>query len=230
MANPTVKNNFVALANGQSNYLNANGNFAIINQLMQARAATRGDNAPPGSPNDEAMYIIGTSPTGAWAGKANQLAYWLSDPGMWTFIVPNTGYRVAVMNEFDANGAPRTYAYTGGAWVLPEGAGALGGAAVVTESGTSRVAALSDNTTYIRFTNASATTFTVPPQSSVAWGSVVEIHIRRASAAVLTLVAGSGVTLNPPANGTLNLTNNMSVTLKRVASDVWDILGQTVPA
>jgi len=38
------------------------------------------------------------------------------------------------------------------------------------------------------------------------------------------------VTLNAPSGGTLVLTNNMTVTLKRVAANVWDVIGQTVAA
>ncbi len=38
------------------------------------------------------------------------------------------------------------------------------------------------------------------------------------------------LTLNAPSGGTLVMTDRMSVTLKRVASDVWDVIGQTVAA
>ena len=45
-----------------------------------------------------------------------------------------------------------------------------------------------------------------------------------------TLTPGSGVTLHAPAGGSLVLADRMSVTLKRVAENVWDVIGQTVPA
>lgn len=102
--------------------------------------------------------------------------------------------------------------------------------ATITESTTSRTAALTGIGNYIRFTNASASAFTIPPQSSVAWPDDAEIHVRRAAAGNLTLTPGSGVTLNAPSGGTLVMTNAMTVTLKRVAADVWDVIGQTVPA
>ena len=35
--------------------------------------------APPSSPATNAMYIVGPSPTGAWAGHANALAYFQPD-------------------------------------------------------------------------------------------------------------------------------------------------------
>lgn len=101
-------------------------------------------------------------------------------------------------------------------------------APVITESTTARALALTDAGAYIRHTNASASTCTVPPQSSVAWAADTEIHIRRAAAGNLTLTPGAGVTLNAPSGGTLVMTNAMSVTLKRVGADVWDVIGQTV--
>lgn len=100
----------------------------------------------------------------------------------------------------------------------------------ITESTTARNASLTDVGNYLRHTNASASTLTIPPQSSVAWPDDAEIHIRRAAAGNLTLTPGSGVTLNAPSGGTLVMTNAMTVTLKRVAANVWDVIGQTVAA
>jgi hypothetical protein len=103
-------------------------------------------------------------------------------------------------------------------------------APVITEATTARALSLADAGAYLRHTNASPSTVTVPPQSSVTWAADTEVHIRRAAAGNLTLTPGSGVTLNAPSGGTLVMTNNMSVTLKRVAPDVWDVIGQTVAA
>lgn len=103
-------------------------------------------------------------------------------------------------------------------------------APVITDATTARVSVIGDAGGYVRFTNASAATYTIAPQSSVAWATDTEIHIRRAAAGDLTLTPGSGVTLNAPSGGTLVMTDRMSVTLKRVGTDVWDVLGQTVAA
>ncbi|MGY8832822.1 MAG: hypothetical protein ACKVIS_25480 [Pseudomonadales bacterium] len=111
----------------------------------------------------------------------------------------------------------------------PKGDPGEGAAPQVVQAVTSsRTLALEDAYTYIRHTNASASTVTVPPQSSVAWADSTEIHIRRAAAGNLTITPGAGVTLNAPSGGTLVMTNAMSVTLKRVATDEWDVIGQTV--
>lgn len=227
----TTKLGLELLASGAANQVLANTTFAQLNQLVQAGVVDKDLATPPGSPANEALYIVAASPTGAWAGKAGQLAYWVSSTGAWQFVVPLAGWRVSVLDELDANGIAKVYGYSGSAWVLPESSG--GGssiAPVVTESTTARVLALTDSGAYIRHTNASASTATVPPQSSVAWLADTEIHIRRAAAGNLTLTPGGGVTLNAPSGGTLVMTNAMSVTLKRVASDVWDVIGQTVAA
>lgn len=59
-----------------------------VNMLiaLQKGAISRGLNAPPGSPADGDVYIIGDTPTGAWSGKANKIAMrvgtgWLFLPG-----------------------------------------------------------------------------------------------------------------------------------------------------
>lgn len=103
-------------------------------------------------------------------------------------------------------------------------------AGVVPKTAATQTSLLSDAGQYLRFTNASASTYTVAPQASVVWPDNAEITIRRAAAGNLTLTPGSGVTLNAPSGGTLVLTNNMTVTLKRVATNVWDVIGQTVAA
>lgn len=46
-----------------------------------------GDNAPPGSPSDGDTYILGAAPTGAWAGKANKFAIYLTNA--WVFVPGN---------------------------------------------------------------------------------------------------------------------------------------------
>jgi hypothetical protein len=98
----------------------------------------------------------------------------------------------------------------------------------ITEATTARTLGLVGANAYIRFTNATASTCTVAPQSSVVWLADTEIHIRRAAVGNLTLTPGAGVTLNAPSGGTLVMTDRMSVTLKRVALNEWDVIGQTV--
>lgn len=75
---PFVPENTIDPAAGLNEAINA------IDPLLQAAALTVGDNSPPGSPTNGDRYIVGTSPTGAWAGQSNKLAQWLD--GAWRFM------------------------------------------------------------------------------------------------------------------------------------------------
>lgn len=48
-------------------------------------------NTPPGSPAAGDCYVIGSAPTGAWVGKAGQVAVY--DDGAWQYGVPRKGWR-----------------------------------------------------------------------------------------------------------------------------------------
>lgn len=218
----TTKLGLELLASAAGNQTQANTTFAQLNQLVMAAAIDKDLSTPPGSPANEALYIVAASPTGAWSGNAGKLAYWLNNVGVWTFITPIAGFIVYVVDE------ATYYKFNGTAWVINTVLASP--APVITESSTSRTLGLSSAGAYIRFTNSSASGCTVDTQASASWTSDTEIHIRRAGAGNLTITPGSGVTLNVPSGGTLVLSEGMSVTLKRVAADNWDVIGQTVPA
>ncbi|WP_443191412.1 pyocin knob domain-containing protein [Pseudomonas indica] len=146
------------------------------------------------------------------------------------YIAHNSSYGVLTLRTFTSN-LTRTFKRVklNGAWQAWVETTEWG-AGLVTVSATSKTLTLTDVGTYQRFTNTSASTCTVPTNAGVAYPTGSEIHIRRAAAANLTIAAASGVTINAPSGGTLVLTNNMTVTLKKVATDTWDLIGQTVPA
>lgn len=52
--------------------------------------------APPGSPTNGAGYIIPSGASGAWAGKAGQVAVW--DGSAWAYAVPRNGWTVHVVD------------------------------------------------------------------------------------------------------------------------------------
>jgi len=98
----------------------------------------------------------------------------------------------------------------------------------VVTTATSRTLALTDAWNYVRPGTTSAITLTVPTNASVAFEIGTEITVR--ALGNVTLAAANGVTLNSPSGGTLSMTARMTVTLKKVAADVWDVIGQTVAA
>lgn len=92
--------------------LTHNAAIARLDQMCQATAVDKDLSTPPGSPSDGAMYIVGAAATGAWSGKENQLAFWLTSTGAWDFIAPAAGWVVYVVDE------ARLYQYNGSAWII----------------------------------------------------------------------------------------------------------------
>jgi hypothetical protein len=66
-------------------------------------------NTPPGSPVTGDRYIVGGSPTGAWASNANDITQWSGTA--WTFTVKNLGMATYVEDE------TKQYLWNGTAWV-----------------------------------------------------------------------------------------------------------------
>lgn len=88
-----------------------------------------------------------------------------------------------------------------------------------------------DNAAYHRFTFSGAKTATVRNSSSHTFDTNYSAVIRNAATSGnLTIVASSGVTINPPYGGTLVLEPGMTATLFKVGINEWDLIGQTVPA
>lgn len=105
------------------------------------------------------------------------------------------------------------------------GAALAGGGTVSSQTGTSYTAVLGDANTYIRFSNASAITFTIPPNSSVAFPIGTVIEMEQAGAGALSVAAGSGVTINSRSSD-LTLAGQYAVAfVKKVATDTWTMNG-----
>ncbi len=85
----------------------ANEAFARIDALLNRGAAQAGLNTPPSTPFNGDVYILGNSPTGDWAGRAKQIAYF---DQIWRFIVPQAGSLLWVQN------IACLYVYDGSAW------------------------------------------------------------------------------------------------------------------
>jgi hypothetical protein len=92
--------------------------------LIQANVKNLTLSTPPGSPTNGDTYIVGSSPTGLWAGQANAVAYWAVDAqdgpsitpniatGAWEFYTPLAGWSV-----WDTN-TNAIWRFNGTAWVL----------------------------------------------------------------------------------------------------------------
>lgn len=91
---------------------------------------------PPGSPAIGNCYIVAASPSGDWAGRAQQVAAYTS--GGWRFIAPSEGMNALV------KGSGSIAAYRSGAWeigILRGSEVAIGGQRVVGPRGAAIAAA-----------------------------------------------------------------------------------------
>ena len=95
---------------------------------------------------------------------------------------------------------------------------------IITEATTARTLVLSDTNQYIRCTNASQTTITVPLESSVAWTAGAVVYFRRdTTAGAIQLVGASGVTINNFATAATVLADN-NFAIKKVGTNIWDFI------
>lgn len=106
---------------------------------------------------------------------------------------------------------------------------AVGLAAVVTSTGTTYTAAASDVGKFRRFTNTSAKSATFEPEATTALPANGEWYFYNQGANNLTLIAGSGVTMNAPAGGSLVVPSGGTVAVKRLAADLFAVFGNTAP-
>lgn len=80
-----------------------------LDVLVQLSVLDRDLAAPPPLPAEGSRYIIAAPATGAWAGKAGQVAAW--QDGAWAYHPPASGWLAWVADE------QRILAYDGSGWV-----------------------------------------------------------------------------------------------------------------
>ncbi len=69
----------------------------LLDLLVQGVVLTRGGDVPPAGPAEGERHLVGTAPTGAWAGQANKLAFY--ENGLWQFLTPKAGWSFHVLAE-----------------------------------------------------------------------------------------------------------------------------------
>lgn len=93
------------------------------------------------------------------------------------------------------------------------------------QTGTSYTLTFLDAYTTVPLINASSITLTVPPESAVAFpvGTFVEIH--QGGAGPVTLVGGSGVTLNSRGGSLVTAGQHAVIGIRKTASNTWVVAG-----
>jgi hypothetical protein len=104
---------YIVAAQAQK-HVTHNEALRALDAVVQLMALDKDLAAPPGAPAEGDRYIVGPSPTGAWAGQADRIAAW--QDGAWAFYSPREGWLAWVADE------DRLYAWGGSAWAaLPAG-------------------------------------------------------------------------------------------------------------
>ena len=82
--------------------------FTLIDSILNKGVIDKDLSAPPGTPNSGDLYIVASSPTGAWTGQTKKIALFNQ---IWRFISPNEGITIWVNDE------DKQYTYNGTNWV-----------------------------------------------------------------------------------------------------------------
>jgi len=143
--------------------ITVNQAFTRIDALMNTGARSRTTNTPPVSPSAGDLYIVGTSPTGAWAGQSQKIAYY---DQLWKFIAPNEGISWWVNDE------DKQYVFDGTNWIalIANDLGALEGLA------TTGVAVRSATDTWVTRSIAAGTGISISNGSGVGGNPTVTLN------------------------------------------------------
>lgn len=116
---PTIRSQLPTIdANQASQDVTHNEALFGIDCLMNLAVAsvTTPSTTPPGSPTDGLAYLLAASPTGAWSGQGNKIAYFMQG---WYFFTPPTGQIAYGLD----NGLE--YKWTGATWTAFASVGSI---------------------------------------------------------------------------------------------------------
>lgn len=99
---------------------------------------------------------------------------------------------------------------------------------ITEEAGTTYTLVTGDTANFIQFTNGSAVTLTIPPNSSVPIDIGMSVSYEQAGAGVVTATAGVGVTITSAGSAVATGGKYAVVSLLKVATDTWVIFGNIV--
>lgn len=119
---PTVRLPLLAAGQAQKEVAH-NEALVLIDMLLAGRAVAAGVDTPPTAPEPGECWIVGTTPTGDWTGRARAVAGWTD--GGWRFIVPWPGLTLRAGN------AQTIFRYSGTAWTAAASIASPGGGTVV---------------------------------------------------------------------------------------------------
>lgn len=72
-------------------------NLKLLDAVLQLSVKSRAQATPPASPANGDRYIVAANPTGAWAGKAGQIAVRIE--AGWSFYAPKIGWTCFIEDD-----------------------------------------------------------------------------------------------------------------------------------
>jgi hypothetical protein len=93
------------------------------------------------------------------------------------------------------------------------------------QTGTTYTAVLGDDGKLVTCDNAAAIAFTIPPNSSVAFGIGTQINVMQLGAGQVTITAGAGVTLRSAGSKLKTNAQYAVATCCKIATDTWVVIG-----
>ena len=93
------------------------------------------------------------------------------------------------------------------------------------QTGTTYTAVLADDGKLVTMDNGSASTFTIPPNSSVAFGIGTQINIMQLGAGQVTITPGAAVTIRSAGSKLKTNAQYAVATCVKIASDTWVAVG-----
>jgi hypothetical protein len=158
---------FIVAAQAQK-HVTHNEALRALDAVVQLAVLDKDLAAPPGTPAEGDRYVVGPSPTGAWAGQAGSIAAF--QDGAWAFYAPQEGWRAWVADE------DRLYAWNGSAWSLLPLACA-DGAAIADENGNAQIAFHTAASAVNHIAVANAATGTAPQISAEGADSNIDLTL-----------------------------------------------------
>jgi hypothetical protein len=183
-------------------------NWALLDALVQTNVLSASTTAPPGSPATGDRYVVPASASGAWSGHTNKFAIYTG--AAWVLVTPLEGWTTYVRDTDE------TLLFDGTNWQLQHRA------LTITDAGTARTLALTDEGKWLRFTSSSAVTVTVPLNATVPFKIGARVTHRRAGTGTLTLSPTGGVTLNSD-SGLAVSAQHGEISLVKVGTNEWDV-------
>lgn len=122
LSGPKILGTMIGASLGDTYLTEGNTTLRGWQALVQANVINRTTNTPPGTPANGDTYIVGSSPTGAWTGHANAIAYYTTQnlgTAGWDFWTPANGW--LAYSQADSN----FYKYNGSSWVVAFSSGSF---------------------------------------------------------------------------------------------------------